>query len=112
MFRSAEAANETLTWILRGVGWLLMTLGVFLVLRPFVMLVNFVPFAGSLVSFGAFVLAATASAALSLVTIAVAWLAYRPLLGGVILVGGIAGASLTISMMRRARAAKAARAPA
>jgi hypothetical protein len=108
MFQSAEAQNTTLTWILRGVGWFSMTLGIFLVLRPIAMLVNFVPFAGSFVSFGAFVLGASAAGVLSLFTIAAAWLAYRPLLGGAILVGGLAAGFLTITMMRRARATKTA----
>jgi hypothetical protein len=71
------------------------------------MLVNFVPFAGSFASFGAFVLAASTSAMLSLLTIAVAWIVYRPLLGGLLLLGAFAGGFVTVSMMRRARATKA-----
>ncbi len=109
MFQSAEAANTTLTWVLRGLGWLMMTLGIFLVLRPIAMFVNFVPFAGSFVSFGAFLLGASAATMLSLLTIAAAWIAYRPLLGGLILAGGLAGGFATIAMMRRARATKSAK---
>jgi hypothetical protein len=108
MFQTAEAQNTTLTWILRGVGWLFMTLGIFLVLRPIAMLVNFVPFAGSFASFGAFVLGASAAGMLSLLTIAAAWIAYRPLLGGLLLLGALVGGVATVTMMRRASATKRA----
>jgi hypothetical protein len=108
MFQGAEAQNTTLTWILRGVGWFMMTLGLFLVLRPIAMLVSFVPFAGSFVRIGALVLAASVSTVLSLLTIAAAWIAYRPFLGGLILLGGVVAGFLTITMMRRARARKLA----
>jgi hypothetical protein len=108
MFKSAQEENATLTWILRGVGWFLMTLGMFLVLRPIAMVANFIPFAGSFVAFGAFVLAATVASGLSLVTVAVAWIAYRPVLGVAILLVAGAGLAAAFVMMGRARAAKRA----
>jgi hypothetical protein len=106
MFKSAEEENVMLTWILRGVGWFLMTLGIFLVLRPIAMVANFIPFAGSFVAFGAFILAAVGASGLSLVTVAVAWIAYRPVLGVAILLVAAVGIAATIVMMTRASAAK------
>jgi hypothetical protein len=106
MFKQAEEANAHLTWILRGVAWLLMTLGVFLVLRPITMVANFIPFAGSLLSTGAFLLAAVGATGLSLVTVAVAWIAYRPVLGIALLVGAAVMIFGAMAMMRGARARK------
>ena len=109
MFKSAQEENAMLTWVLRGVGWFLMTLGIFLVLRPIAMLANFIPFAGSFVAFGAFVLAGALASGLSLITVAVAWIAYRPVLGVAILLVAGAGLAAAFVMMGRARAAKRAR---
>ena len=103
MFKAAEEANEILTWILRAVGWFLMTLGIFLVLRPIAMVANFIPFAGSAGSFGAFLLAAGGASGLSLGTVAVAWIVYRPLLGIAILVLALAGIVGAVTMMAKAK---------
>jgi hypothetical protein len=108
MFKSAEESNETLTWILRGVGWLCMTFGIFLVLKPISMVANFIPLVGSMVSFGAFLLSAAISSALSLVTVAAAWIFYRPLIGILVLVGAFGGLALAGVMMAKARRSKAA----
>lgn len=107
MFLSAELSNEETTWALRGVGWFLMMLGIFLVLQPFAMLVNFVPGVGGVAALGALGLAATAAGCLSLVTIGVAWVVYRPVLGVAILFGAFVGFVVTIVMMRKASASKA-----
>jgi hypothetical protein len=105
MFTQAQADNVVMTWFLRFLGWLFMTLGVFLVLRPIAMGVNFVPFAGSLVSSGAFLVGATLASGLSLLTISVAWLVARPLLGIALLVPAVATiAATTMSARKRMRA--------
>jgi hypothetical protein len=103
MFTSAEESNETLTWILRGVGWLAMTVGVFLVFRPIAMVANFIPFIGSTVSLGAFFLSAMFSSCVSLVVVAVAWIFYRPLLGLLLFAVAIAAAAVAVRSMANAR---------
>ncbi|MDM8567162.1 TMEM43 family protein [Candidatus Halobeggiatoa sp. HSG11] len=91
MFKHEQEFNVMLTWILRFVGFIVMFIGlnlIFGVLRtlaavvPF--LANIVGFIGSLVNF---IIAAT----LSLITIAIAWIFYRPLLGIALLIvaGGL-----------------------
>jgi len=48
-----------------------------------------VPFLGSLAGAGAFLVALTLAVPVTLVTVGVAWVAHRPLLGGALLVGGV-----------------------
>ena len=89
MFTDAKKANTTLTWLLRLVGLLLMAFGLFMVGGPLVAVVDFLPFLGDLLSVGIALFAGLAAAALSLVTIAIAWIFYRPLLGvGLLVVAG------------------------
>jgi hypothetical protein len=106
MFKSAEESNTTLTWILRGVGWFVMMFGIFLVLRPISMVANFIPFAGSMVSFGALLLASIVSTGLSLVTVALAWIAARPLLGSLILAAALSALAVAGVTMVKARVSK------
>ncbi len=102
MFQQAEAENSTLTWILRLVGFILMAIGIMMVLGPLSVLADVVPFIGSIVGFGTGFLAFSVAAVLSLVTIAIAWVAYRPVVGISILV--VAGLALFLfSRMARDR---------
>ena len=80
MFAAARQANKTLTWILRLVGLLTMTLGFRLILRPFSVLADVLPALGNLVERGAGYLALLISIPLSLAVIAFSWIAHRPLL--------------------------------
>jgi hypothetical protein len=80
MFEAAQAANTMFTWFIRGVGFLLMWIGLGMVFRPLSVLMDVLPFLGTIVGKGigfvSFILAAIAA----LVVIAVAWIVYRPLL--------------------------------
>jgi hypothetical protein len=76
-----EQDNANLTWILRGVGFLLMAFGIGLVFSPLVVLADVLPFLGDLLQMGVGLFAAMVAGSLSLLTIALAWIAYRPLLG-------------------------------
>lgn len=110
MFARAEAQNATMTWILRLIGFLLMLFGLFLVLRPLQVLADVVPFLGDLVGFGLFFIAAAVAATLSSVTIALAWLFYRPLISIplLILAGTLAWFVVKKIRERKAAAAQAA----
>lgn len=57
----------------------MMTVGFGLVLRPLAVLGDVVPFLGGLVGFGVGVIAFLAASGISLITISIAWLFYRPL---------------------------------
>ncbi len=106
MFKTAKDANSTLTWILRLVGWLLMTIGLGLILRPIAVIADFIPFAGSLATFGAFLFSALVSTALSFVTIAVAWVVVRPLVGIAMFVAAGLGVALTVIVGLKAKRGK------
>ncbi|MGF1528051.1 MAG: TMEM43 family protein [Candidatus Competibacterales bacterium] len=103
MIEKAQADNRFLTWILRLVGFIIMWVGLFLVLRPLVVLADVLPILGSVAGAGVGLVALLLAAPLSLVTLSVAWLFYRPLLGVALLVGA---AALTWWLMTKLKAAK------
>ena len=90
MFQAAHQANTIMTWALRGLGFLLMAIGIGLVFKPLTVMADVIPLLGDILGFGLGLFAAVVAASLSLVTIAVAWIAYRPILGGALLAGAIA----------------------
>jgi hypothetical protein len=73
-----------------------------MVLRPLSVVADVLPFVGNIVSAGAGFIAFLSAGALSSVTIAVAWIAYRPLLGiGILVVaGGLAYGAKTLLARR------------
>lgn len=102
MFKAARAANTLTTWLLRAAGFLVMFIGLVLVVRPIAVIGSVVPLVGSILGAGTALLAFLLALALSLATIAVAWLAYRPLIGG----GLIALAVGAVILLVRARRPK------
>jgi WD40 repeat protein/uncharacterized membrane protein len=78
MFETLAAENTELTWGLRLVGFLLMALGIALCFQPVVAAADLVPFLGNLVGGGVLLFAAGMAFLLTLCTIAVAWMTYRP----------------------------------
>ena len=104
MFQQAEHDNVVMTWILRAVGALLVFLGFVLFFNPLKVFADVIPILGSIVGFGTALLAAVLTLVVAPLVIAVAWLAYRPLVGIAILAVGFL-AAFAISRMRRPRAA-------
>jgi hypothetical protein len=106
MFQAAQAANTTLTWILRGGGFLIMFLGLIMVFKPISVFGDVIPIVGTLLGAGLAVFAGAVAAALSLVTIAISWLFFRPLVGILLLLlAGAAVAGLTYLAGQRKKAA-------
>ena len=88
MFVSAQESNVVMTWGLRFFGFMMMTFGLLMVLRPVTATASIIPFLGGLLNLGVFIASGIVSFALSLVVISTAWLFYRPLLGiGLLIVG-------------------------
>lgn len=112
MFSTAEQSNAMMTWILRLIGFVLMLVGLSMVFRPLSVVADVVPFVGDLVSMGTGLVAFAIAAPLSLLTIAIAWIYYRPLLGVALLV--VSGAIFfgLKSMAQKRKAGRAAPAPA
>lgn len=101
LFAQMESANTTMTWVLRLVGFGLMFLGLAMILNPLSVLADVVPFFGNLVGFGTALIAFTVAASLSLLTVSLGWIAYRPLVGIPLLGIGVAGLVAGIKFLRR-----------
>ncbi|MCX6880335.1 MAG: TMEM43 family protein [Verrucomicrobia bacterium] len=91
MFQHAASENAMLTWGLRLGGFVLMALGLGLIIKPLSVLADVLPFLGNVIGVGGVITAMLLAFVGSLVVIAVAWFAVRPLLtiglGAVALVG-------------------------
>lgn len=94
MFADAKADENLFTWILRVAGFAMMWTGLMMIAAPISWLASVLPFLESLVDAAASLMALILALPLSLGTIAVAWLTYRPLVGGGLLLAGILGAVL------------------
>ena len=112
MFKTAQDRNAILTWILRGVGFFMMFLGIFLVFRPVSVMADVLPLFGTMLGAGIGLFAFLGAVVLSIMTIAVAWLVVRPVMGVALIV--VAGAALfwLVKVGRAKRAARKAAAPA
>lgn len=108
MFKSAVSSNQTMTWILRFVGWLLMFFGFATILKPLVVVADVIPFLGNLLQKGVSLLSFVIATPISLLVIAVAWIFYRPLIGIILLVVGaliVAGGVAAALSLRKKPAA-------
>ena len=103
MIQKAQESNALLTWILRLVGVVLMLIGLNLIFKPLSVLADVVPIFGSIVGFGTGLLALLLSSILSLLTIAIAWIVYRPLLGIILLIVAVGLAVLASGKFKSAR---------
>ena len=110
MFEAAQRENTMLTWLLRFAGFLMMFFGLMMVFRPISVFGDVIPLVGTLLGAGIGVFAGLVSVVLSLVTIAVAWIFFRPLIGVLLLVlaVGAFAALVTLAMKKRASRQEAA----
>lgn len=90
MFQTGARSNETFTWILRLVGWVLMCAGFAALFGPINVVADILPFIGDLVALGTGTFGCLIGSALTLVVIAVGWVFARPLVGILMLGGAIA----------------------
>lgn len=93
MFASAEKANKSNLMILRIVGFVLVLIGVSTILKPLEVLTDLIPIVDSLVNTGVWLVSLLLAIVITLLVIAVAWLAARPLLAliGIGLAIGLVG---------------------
>lgn len=80
LFTLAQRENTFLTWAIRIGGFLLMWAGLGMVLKPLSVVAAVLPFMGSLVAMGTGIFAFLLALPFTLLTVAIAWIAYRPLL--------------------------------
>lgn len=105
MFTALEQANAALTWILRGVGFLMLAFGVQMVLKPLAVIADVIPFIGNIVEGGIGILGFVIAAPFALITIAAGWIVYRPVIGIGLLV---IAAGLGFAAFKMAQAKKSA----
>jgi hypothetical protein len=86
--------------LLRLGGFVLMALSLGMVIGPLAVLADFVPLLGEIIRFGTSFIAIGVALVLSLVIIALGWIAYRPVIGVAVLI--MAGGAL-IGFLRAAR---------
>ncbi|PKQ60236.1 hypothetical protein BZG02_20235 [Labilibaculum filiforme] len=89
MFNAAQKSNTIVTWLLKLLGFLLLFAGLSLIVKPLVVLADVVPFLGTILNFGLSLFTGLLSFALSFITIAIAWIVFRPILGISLLAIGI-----------------------
>jgi len=112
LFSEAQSANSTLTWILRGVGAVAMFVGFGLFFRPLGVLGDVLPILGDVIRMGTGFIAGVLTLLLATMTIAIAWLYYRPLVGIAVLVVGIGGTVGLTMLAKKRRAARSGPMPA
>jgi hypothetical protein len=106
MIATEQRHNTTLTWILRLVGFVMTWIAIGLVLQPLKIVAGFVDIIGDLVGVGLGLIALLGAATLSAAVIAIAWLVYRPLLGGSLLAVAAAAATYLIMLWQRRSAVR------
>ena len=97
MFKEKAHEESVFTWILRAVGFVLMLVGFLLMSSPLGVVLGVIPLLESIAEAGAFLIALIVSVPLTLIVIAAAWIAHRPLIG----IGLIAGAIGLGYLLRR-----------
>jgi hypothetical protein len=90
LIEGQRKAEALLTWILRGVGMLLMFLGFALFLAPLSTMASVIPIFGRIVGGAAALVSLAIAVPLTILVIAFAWLAYRPILGAGLILLAIA----------------------
>jgi len=92
MFEGALSGNRTMTWILRFVGAILMYIGLRMTLGGLPIVASVIPFVGRIVGAGMSVASFLMTLIGASVTIGIAWIVYRPVVGIILL--AVAGLSV------------------
>jgi len=103
MFASAKSANKALTFGLRMLGVILMFVGANSVMGPIALAADVLPLLGRVTRFGTSLIAAIISLPVAFVTIALAWLAHRPVLAISLMVAGAALAFILVRFAQKRR---------
>jgi len=85
MFDQAQAEKEMQAWALRLIGFIVVYVGMYLIVQPLATATDVLPFLGNFVGTALACLVFPIALILCLIVIAIAWIAYRPIVGGSIL---------------------------
>lgn len=92
MFESEKQGNTILTWVLRILGFILVSAGLKSIFSILSTLLKVVPFLASIMSWGVGLVCNVIAFAWTLIVVAIAWLFYRPVLSICLLI--VAGAAV------------------
>jgi len=104
MIKHAMLGNKILTWILRFLGFGLMTLGIVLILHPLTVIADVLPILGDILQAGTMLIALLVAGVFSFLTMAIGWLFYRPVHGVLLIVVATALVLLVRSRLKAAHA--------
>lgn len=103
IFKSALSSNTIFTWILRIIGLFLMATGLSMILKPLSVLADVLPILGNIVAAGTGLIAGLIALVLTTITIAIAWLFFRPLIAGAIILIAVAACWFLRSKMKKGK---------
>lgn len=104
MFKEAQDSNRTMTWLFRVGGCIAMFIGFSMIMGPIRMIGAVLPILSQLFQLGTGLIALVLTALVASITIAIAWLAVRPVTGVIVLVVG-AAIAFGIVRLRRGKTA-------
>jgi hypothetical protein len=107
VFDAAQSENTIITWLVRVGGLIGIFIGFAFILSILGVIADVVPFVGSIVRFGTTAIALILTLLIGPAVIAIAWIAYRPLIATAVLAAGVALAA-GILYLRRGKAAATA----
>jgi len=105
MFEAAHQSNKILCWILRIVGILLVVFGLKGIVGIVIAILKVLPFLANIVNVGTSLICWVVGLVWSFLIIAIAWIAYRPVIA-IIMLAAIA--ALVYFLVKKSKAAKAA----
>lgn len=100
MLTELTNSNNFMKWLLRGVGTLLVMMGIASVFAPLNMLADKVPVLGTLVGMSTGLISFVLGLAISLLVIAIAWFRFRPILS-IVLIIIIVGLLVFLQMQKK-----------
>jgi hypothetical protein len=101
LFHDQMRSEKQLTWILRGAGFVVMLIGFICIFKPLTTLLAVLPPLEWVASGGVFLTAVALALPITLITIGIAWVAHRPLIGGGLIVLAL-GSVVALRLVRPA----------
>jgi hypothetical protein len=105
MFGDAVSSNATWTWIWRVVGIIIVISGLKVILAPLAVIASVIPLLGNIIGAGTGIVSTFLGLAWSFLVISVAWLRFRPLIGGALILVAVA---LLVVLYKKGHKQKAA----
>ncbi len=106
MFQAAQSSNKTLAWVLRGVGFVLLFIGIHLIFGPLSTLASFVPLLGAVFEGGLFMVSFLMALIGWFLLVGAAWMAARPLVAVPLFIFGFLALATLIWLLVKRHASR------